>query len=178
VRNRRDGQVWVLSVVSGLVFAAGMTVYLLHNHPGSDPVRVVLICVIMGAFLGGVAGWFAVKQRRVLSGVVGDLSAGDQRAATSAASRGPAPQDPEIRRAAARIAIHQLNDMVRRRRLSLISLGGFIVLYVFLAATSSPWWWTFAVIFVGFLAGQLWMPGHLQRRIDLLTADVGAPPGD
>jgi hypothetical protein len=84
------------------------------------------------------------------------------------------PLDDNVRHAAARIAVHQLNSLSRLRWFSLITFGLLFALDVFLAVTSSPWWWATSVFFAALFVSQFWWPRHLQRRVDLLTADADA----
>lgn len=165
---------WVLSILTGVMFGGWMTVFGLLEYPERSPVAAAIGGAVSGIFFGAIMGPFTARQRRGLSAAAGDLSTSDTKTAARAATRGPVPLDDTVRHAAARIAVHQLNSLSRLRWVGLITFGLGFALYIFLAVTSSPWWWAASVFFAAAFVGQFWWPRHLQRRIDLLTADADA----
>ncbi|HEY8720915.1 hypothetical protein [Pengzhenrongella sp.] len=165
---------WVFSILQGVIFGGLMTVLELHEHPERSPVGVVIGGAVQGIFFGAIMGPLMAWQRRGLSAAAGDLSTSDTRTAARAATRGPVPLDDDVRHAAARIAVHQLSSLSRFRWVGLITFGFVFALSVVLAVASSPRWWATSVVFAAAFVGQLWWPRHLQRRVDLLTADADA----
>jgi hypothetical protein len=165
---------WVFSILTGVIFGGWMTVFGLLEYPERSPVAALIGGAVAGIFFGAIMGPFTVRQRRGLSAAAGDLSTGDIKTAARAATRGPVPLDGNVRHAAARIAVLQLDSLSRLRWVGLITFGFAVALSVFLAVASSPWWWATPVFFAAAFVGQLWWPRHLQRRVDLLTADAGA----
>ena len=169
---------WVWSLINCLLSAGMFTTFGWIDDPASEhPFRKVVLGLGMGVVIGAITGPMSARRQRGFAVVAGDLSNVDLLVARRASRRGPAPLNREIRLAAARLADSELDILDHRRGLRLIAGGAVTVIYIPFALTSSPWWWAFVVLFVGLLAAELWMPGHLRRRLTLLTADADADAG-
>lgn len=102
--------------------------------------------------------------------LLGSLSAEERRVVRRAAAGGPVPADPEIRRAAWRLAAHRVDEMTHYRSLVLIGGTLLVAFEVWVAVVTSVWWhWLiaawFALVFAGYYA-SLW---RTRRRVDLLA---------
>jgi len=165
---------WVWSLILGAFFGSWMTVFN-HLQQGGSWTAAIVGGLFGGVFFGAVMGPFVVRQRRRVSAVAGDLSARDLRAAARVVNRGRAPLDPEIRRAAARLATQQLKQLSRFRRPAVALFGLLALSSAAVALTSSPWFWLAAALHTGFAALYLLWPRHLQRRIEILTSGTADP---
>lgn len=131
---------------------------------------------IGGVFFGAFMGPFAARAWRRQRAVAGDFPAENFHTAYRSAARGPAPADPELRAAAARLAAHQLAEAIRYRTLGIVAFGLGVVISLGLALTSSPWWLLSTALLAGFGASQWWWPRHLRHRVDVLTRERGPEP--
>lgn len=160
---------WVLSVGTGLFFGLFMTVFFLIQDGHVLP--AVINGPIGGILFGAIMGRQAARQNNQVMEALGPLTPPGLRDAIRATNRGPVPEDRQIRQAACRLTNLQLHQLSRQREWSLAFFGLMDVLYVLLALTRSPWWWAAAALFSVALAGQVWLPGHLRRRLDRLQVD-------
>jgi uncharacterized protein YjeT (DUF2065 family) len=161
---------WVMSLISGGVFGACMTVFGYLQHPGNWT-RAIVMGLIEGVFFGALMGPLQARQRRKMIAAIGNIPARDLRVAGRAAMRGPVPADPKIRRAAEWLATNQLNETSRYRWIGLIMFVFFTVASVAFALTWSSWWWLGAVAMFSLCAWFMVLPRHLRRRIELLKHD-------
>lgn len=89
-----------------------------------------------------------------------------------ASRRGPIPDDPATRAAAAALTRYQLEQSTGQRNKNLAIFGAFGLLELVQAVTSSPWWWLAVLMFAALIVAQLQQPLTLRRRLALLnTAD-------
>ena len=135
-----------------------------------------LITALVGGLLGGLV--FGVLMGPLLRAqfdrqrqAVGVLDERVRRPAGRASLWGPAPEDPEVRAAALRVAEHGLAEQERRSVWTRVLLVLFLALEVWQAIVSSPWFWIPAAFFAALLASSLLLPRRLRRRIALLRAD-------
>ncbi len=130
---------------------------------------------LSGIVSGAVVGPVLVRQQRRAREAAGTASAAGLRQATRAARRGAVPDDPELREAARRLALHQRRELLRQRRWGLPVFLGLTALAVWLAAGGDPVLWWFAA---GFLLFATWVhavePRRLARRAEWLAAPDGA----
>lgn len=66
------------------------------------------------------------------------------------------PSDSSLRRAA-------------NARFSVVTFGAFLLLSLYLALATIPWWWAAVAFWTFLLVGQAWYPRHLARRAALLA---------
>jgi Mg2+/citrate symporter len=169
----RRALLWLIpSLAGGALFGLGRALLSLVIDPAHDDLLYQFIAgFVFGAVFGPLLAWMNRREHAAL----GPLSRSQKRRARKAARRGPAPADPEIRRAAHRLAISQ-RDYSRAIRIPLMVFSVLLVVVVLvLSILMSDW--SKAVIFVGgavliggVLTGVvLWMPGHWQRRADRLS---------
>ncbi len=159
---------WVWSLIEGVFFVSFMTVFFHAQDSAAGWPGAIVAGVISGAAFGAVMGPFAARQRRTTVAAAGRLPDQDMRVAGRAVMRGPVPQDAETRQAAERLAIHQLNELSRFRWFGLCVFAAFTLLSGYLALTSSPSWWAATAVFAAFEGLYLFLPRHLQRRVNLL----------
>lgn len=166
-----DAPWWVWSLITGSFFAVGMTVFN-HFQQGLSWTAAAIGGLVMGVFFGAFMGPLVARLRRTTLAAAEGLSAPDLRLASRAVMRGPAPLNPNIRRAAARLARLQLKQYSGSRLwLGMLAFGTFSVLSGFLALTESPWWWIQTLMFLGVCAVNVMMPRHLNRRVVLLSQE-------
>ncbi len=159
---------WVLALVAGCPFGAVMTVFSVVR--GSFWPAAVIGGAVSGIAFGSIMSWWLTRQRAAQRVALETLAPSSHRSAARAVTRGPAPADPQVRAAAARMTSHRL-ELLRRQRPWALPLSGAGTLgYVAAALMSSPWWWVAAAFFAAMLALTLREPGRLRRRlIDLTT---------
>jgi Flp pilus assembly protein TadB len=96
------------------------------------------------------------------------LSAEDWKTAVRAMSRGPAPEEPAARAAAAWLLGGQLAKVRRRRTPFLIGYSIVIPLAIYGAVVHSPWFWAAVPIVGAMFVLALQAPRILERRLALL----------
>lgn len=174
---------WVAGAVAGLGFGGIFGVITGIGNPHDWPFTVGL-GLVTGLLLAVTMAFSMRNWQRRLAPAVEGLSPEARKAAYRAAGRGPAPAEPEVRAAALEIAEQQL-ARVRKVQILLViaTVCGVLsaVLMTLDALTSGnddgqPWWrlWP-AVPVVVVLAGQLYQPRQLRRRIAVLR---GSNPAD
>jgi hypothetical protein len=127
------------------------------------------LALVGGAVSGTLFGPLAHRQNQRARELATGLSPAEQRAALRAALRGPVPQRPEVRAAAQRLAERQLAETRRQRTFSVVTFGAFLLLSLYLALATIPWWWAAIAFWTFLLVGQAWYPRHLARRAALLA---------
>lgn len=166
---------WVLSVVTGVPFGVAMVVMshvLLPSvgHPTRSLPLIanVILGMLAGVVFGAVMGPLAARLNRRTRSVLGPLPAEDFAVVLRAAARGPVPADPRLRRAAGRLAQLRLDELNRNRAgtSAVFSLG--FLMEVYAAVVTSAWFWLGALVCASVIAGQLWFPRRLRRRIEQL----------
>lgn len=158
-------------MLAGVPFATAVTVFSHHEHPGSWP-RDIIGGLVAGIFFGVVMGRWAIGMIRAGSEAAGDLPARDLKTAQRAAQRGPVPLDPDIRRAAARLADHNLKQSLRVRWLGPIPFTFMTADYVWLAVGGTPWWWAAAAASAALAVAYLIWPSRLRRRSEVLNEGI------
>lgn len=99
-----------------------------------------------------------------------------RRVAARAATRGAIPDDPEIRRAALRAAVHRLEQVSRHLTFVVSVLAGLFLLEVALAIMVSPLHWLGAALAALAAFARVGAHSRLRRRVELLNT-VGIHPG-
>ena len=125
-----------------------------------------------GLVFGAMAGPSMARERALERAAMGDVPPSRLSAVYRAAKRGPVPDDPAERGSAARLATLQLAEVRRGHRWSVLGFVVATLLSATYALASSPWWWFGVPFFAAQLAGSLWLPKHLQRRLALLEWEV------
>lgn len=167
---------WVMSAVSGVLFGAVMTVYSIVRDDDLPLAFLVGMGVLVGIAFGIsiqlVLGRDFDQGRAELAA----LPIEQRRAAIRAVSRGPAPADPTVRKAALNQVLRTRDLYRRRARFNLTVFGAFLVLEVVLAIRN-PWYWAAVALFAGFFVAQLVLPRRLERRAAVLSspAQAGGP---
>jgi hypothetical protein len=168
---------WVLSVVTGVPFGVAMVVGFQVLLPSvgqttrSLPlIANVILGMIAGIAFGAVMGPLAARHNRRALSVLGPLPAEDFAVVLRAAARGPVPADPRLRRAAGRLAQLRLDELNRNWARTSAMFLLFFLLEVYAAVVTSAWFWLGALVCASVIAGQLWFPRRLRRRIEQLHA--------
>jgi hypothetical protein len=159
---------WQLALITGIPFGVVMGVYA-GVQSERWPVAVIG-GALGGVIVGPVMGAFAYRQNRSVRETIGGAAVESRRRIVRAAWRGPVPDDPEDRAAAARLADHQRAQMRRTRTLSVGVFAVFLVLESYLAIARSPWFWLAAAFMAGMLALSLLTPRRLERRAERLRS--------
>lgn len=162
---------WVLSLVTGAIFAGCMVVARLVQHGTGHLTETLFASGIAGVFFGAFMGPVSAHLKKGFKYAMADLPRDKVRATRRAATRGQIPADPQVRRAAARLAGQQLRIFDLLRPVGIGIFGLVTLLDVFLAVTTSAWWWVIAVAFAGACLFYWWWPTHIRRRVQLLTPD-------
>lgn len=169
-----NAQWWQLSLVIGLIagplYGGGMWVvqFSREGRPSSW-ISGLLAGVLFGVLFGAIGGPLVAWQSQRIRSVLGPQSGQDYPVVLRAAGRGPVPADPELRRAAGRLAAHQLDVMTRMRVFTLPVLGLFCVLEAIEAVVTSAWYWLAAAFFAFVMAQSWWWRRRLRRRVELLA---------
>lgn len=168
---------WVQALLFGVVFDVVIGVFAAHRHHGSGVAAGLVTGVIGGVLFGLAMGWVTRRQlvardRRTAAATAG-LTAERRTQAVRASRRGPIPDDPAIRAAAAGLTRDDLEQSLSYRSKNLTIFSIIAVLELVLALTSSRWYWLAALVFAALIVAQLRQPQALRRRLTLLnpTAD-------
>ena len=162
---------WVRVLLSGIPF--GVMIGLFVGHRDSVRERV-LIGVIGGLVLGLAVGWsdrrqVMLRRQRITSFTAG-LTEEGRWVAERASRRGPVPDDPQIRSAAAGLARDGLERVLRERTYGLVSFGLITLSWVLLATTRS-WGWLVVVVLVATIVFLLLRPRMVRQRLVLLERE-------
>jgi cytochrome bd-type quinol oxidase subunit 2 len=167
---------WALSLLSGSAYALANV--LTGRHVGDESwTEAVVSGLVVGAVFGAVMGPVAARMNRRFREAAGDVPRDQWRRVARSARRGPVPEDPQLRRAARRVALQQREQMVSQRRWVLPLLGvvtAFLLWVALRDGRADPVTWLVIVLLLGLIATHLLMARHLTRRAELL-AD---PPGE
>jgi hypothetical protein len=167
--------IWVPSALCGIAFGVAVGAYTVAVSDETSVGTVVtggIIGLLGGTIFGFVIARKFEQQRGPVEDAVADLPEDQRGVAVRSVEGGPAPADPDVRRAALRAAESKRDMITRTWRVntvvSVVALAGF----VFLAIASSPLWW------VGTAAFAVWFPLHLtsrrriEQRIALLSGEA------
>ena len=172
VRNRLlTAPWWALSLLTGTLYGLGMALSGRFLQ-GEDWTQAGVSGVLVGASFGAVMGPFAARMNRRFREAAGDLPPDRLRAAARLARRGAGPDDPELRRAAHRVALPQRDQLVRQRRWVLPVLAlltAFLLWEALPDGEPSAFSWLVVVLLLVLLAVHLLMARHLARRAELLA---------
>jgi hypothetical protein len=163
---------WVLSLYSGSIFGAGLFAFALVK--GEPPTGAAVTAAVQGVIFGLIMGPIGRRTRDRYLTAVGPVPVSKQREVRRATTRGPVPQDVEVRRAALSVIDHRIENF-RKLRWAVLMYALLIVMSIGLTVTDSGWWLLAVLLFASSLAMHLWMPRHLRSR-RLLLADQPVLP--
>lgn len=166
----RQAPRWVLSVVMGVLFGTGTTIFTLLRGDVAAPFIAIGGGVFGGVFFGWFMGLTLVQQREAARAAAGDIDNSSYSQAVSASARGPVPTDPVVRTAAARIVGHRLDIAERQQRWSLIMFSLLLIVSAVQALTQSPWWWVTSIFWAVLVVAAVVQPRRLQRRLQVLES--------
>ncbi len=115
-------------------------------------------------------GWGTRRQPVAREQRTAGLTAERRTLAVRASRRGPVPDDPAIRAAAAGVTEDQLEQSISQRSKNLAIFAVIGLLELVMALTSSPWYWVATLMFAALFVAQLKEPRTLRRRLALLSA--------
>ncbi len=162
---------WALSLLSGATFTLTSTVAgrLVGDESWSE---AVVSGAIPGIFFGAVMGPVFARRNRRFRDAAGDISRDHLLRVAKLARRGPVPEDPQLRRAARRVALDHRDQLLGQRPWALPFAGLLLALAVWLALSSgeqAPFWWLAAAFFLVLLVTPTLMARRLARRAELLA---------
>jgi hypothetical protein len=169
--NWARGSAWRHALLNGATFAVFMTAFY-RLQSGSWTVALVS-GLVAAVIFGAVTGPIHARQQRRAQDAAGDLDRDAQRRATRAAVRGAVPDDPEVRAAAARLAVHRREEVERHRWWTTAVFLVFAGLGAWVAATEQPWMWFGVVFFLLACVAQVWWPRRFRQREEMLTGGRG-----
>ena len=165
---------WFRALLYGVPFGVAAALLAVHRGHPSGIENWLINGVFSGVLFGLLMGWAtrrqqAAREQRTAAFTAG-LTAQDRTLAVRASRRGPIPDDPATRAAAAALTEDQLERTTSQRNWNLAGLGVFVVLELVQALTSSPWFWLAVLLFAAAIVVQLRAPRTLRRRLAQLTA--------
>lgn len=180
---------WVQAMLLGVVFGVVMGLFAAHQSRGSGVAAGLVTGSIGGVLFGLVMGWVTRRQLvardRRTAAVTAGLTAERRTQALRASRRGPVPDDPAIRAAAAGLTRDQLEQSIsyRSKNIAIFGVIGLLELVV-LALTSSRWYWPAVLMFAAVIVTQWRQPQALRRQActaqphrRLPTIDASSPVG-
>lgn len=157
---------WVLALYSGSIFGLGRFAFALVD--GSSATAAAISAAVQGVLFGLFMGPFTRRTSDRYLAAMGDVPRSKQREVMRAVTRGPIPEDPEVRRAAVSLIDHRLENF-RKMRWAILMWVLVIALSVWFVVSDSGWWALAVALFAWFLSMHLWMPRRLRRRRLLLN---------
>src|ERR1700712_277081 len=164
IPDRRWAQVLLFGIPFGLVL--GLISISGSHSTGLGP--AVTVGVIGGAVFGLAMQRFVrlLERRRTgIAPLTSALDREDRATALHASQRGPMPRDPLVREAAAALARHQLDELARQSRQTVIVFVALGAITVVFALIVSPWWWLGTVLCAVVIAVRWSRLRSLRRRL-------------
>lgn len=162
------------ALLYGAPFGVVMGLFAAHRAHGSGLtdglINGAISGVLFGVFMRVVTRRQQVAQEQRTAAFTAGLSLQDRTLAVRASRRGPIPDDPATRAAAAALTRDQLERTTSQRNRNLALFGAIGLLEVAQALTSSPWFWLGVLVFAGVIVAQLREPQKLRRRVAQLAA--------
>jgi len=174
VNRGKIGNVWWRrALLYGVPFGIVIGLFAAHRGHGSGLADGLINGIFSGALFGLAMGWLtrrqqAAREQRTAAFTAG-LTAQHRTLAVRASRRGPIPDDPAIRAAAARLTRDQLERTTSQRNRNLAGLAAFTLLELVQALISSPWFWLGVLLFAVAIVAQLRQPRTLHRRLAQLN---------
>jgi membrane associated rhomboid family serine protease len=167
---------WAVGTLSGILY--GVLFALVTHYLMDLRWTGALVAGGIGApFFGVAMGFLSRQMKRMMAPTVGgdELTRKQRQIAFRAAQRGPIPEDPAVRAAAAEYARRHLDQAERRWTRFVIAFGAFFLLVscvVGLFDDDRPWWRALLPLCGAALFSYLlFQPRRLRRRIAALTAE-------
>ena len=162
---------WALSLLSGSAYALANV--LTGRYVGDESwTEAVVSGLVVGAVFGAVMGPVAARMNRRFREAAGDIPREQWRLVARLARRGPVPEDPQVRRAAHRVAQQQRDQLSAQRWWLLPPLGvvtAFLLWVALRDGRADPVTWLVIVLLLGLIATHLLLARHLTRRAELLA---------
>ncbi|MEU4607452.1 hypothetical protein AB0F43_31085 [Kribbella sp. NPDC023972] len=158
---------WVEAALAGVPFGIAMGLFAKLDGAGWLGAGFV---ASSGIPFGLMMAWWGPRWRGELERAEADVPPDKLQVARRAASRGPVPEDPEVRAAAVRIASAELTQALRNRKFMLLFGGVVLIAVVGAAAEGSLWALLYAFVAAVVLYFHWYRPRQLRRRIELLGA--------
>jgi hypothetical protein len=162
---------WALSLVTGAFYSVGTTVA--GRLRGDESwTEAVVSGVLGGVVFGAVMGPLAARMNRRFREAAGDVPRDQLQRIARLARRGPVPEDPQVRRAAHRVALQQRDQLLGQRRWALPLLGlvtAFLLWAALRDGGADPFSWFVIVFLLVLIAAHLLMARRLARRAELLA---------
>jgi hypothetical protein len=172
----QDVPSWVAGTAAGVMY--GVLFALGARYLGDVSWTAALIMGGIGAPFFGVAMGFLNRQmKQMMAPTAGgdDLTRKQRGTAFRAAQRGPIPEDPAVRAAAAEYARRHLHQAEKRWNRIMIAFGAFFLLVSFVVGVfddDRPWWRSLLPLCgAALFSCLLFQPRRLRRRITALTAE-------
>jgi hypothetical protein len=168
----RSAFLWRPALFTGTFFGVVMAIFTRLNDPeafGGGAPGLIISAMTAGVPFGLMIGFLLARAYRRATTAARLNDPREMATVARATIRGTVPTDPGLRAAARNLAIHQLNELRRKRVVNVAVLGLFTLSSVAEAIFWSPWWALAAIPFVSLLVHIRLLPGRLQRRIDLLA---------
>ena len=163
---------WVLVLFHGVPFGTAMGAFTKADRESWT--SAVVGGLIMGLVFGLATGFRAYKRQSEMQAAEGGLPTVKETAAYRASTRGPAPEDPEVRSAALRIATQDLAGF-RRPGVTFVIVTLALIWSSVGSLTASPWYLVSVAVFGFALLGQWYRPRRIRRRIELLSHAPNTP---
>lgn len=164
---------WFQALLFGMPFGVITGLFAAHQGHGGGVADGVIIGIVGGVVFGLAMGWVARRQQASREQRTAHFTAGltvEGRAlAVRASRRGPVPDDPVTRAAAAGLTRDQLEQSISQRSKNFAIFGAIGLLELVLALTLSPWSWLAVLIFAALIVVQLQQPQILRRRLAQLN---------
>ena len=162
---------WALSLLTGALYGIGTTVA--GELRGDESwTEAVVSGVLGGVVFGAVMGPLLIRMDRGFREAAGDVPPDQLRRIARLARRGPVPEDPQLRRAAHRVALQQRDQLVSQRRWALPLFGlvtAFLLWVALRDGGGDPFPWLAVVFLVVLIAAHLLMARRLSCRAELLA---------
>ncbi|ONI75407.1 hypothetical protein BWI15_05995 [Kribbella sp. ALI-6-A] len=175
--SSQDVPSWVAGTAAGVMYAV---LFALGTHYlGDVGWTAALIMGGVGApFFGIAMGFLSRQMKQLMAPTAGgdELTRKQREIAFRATQRGPIPQDPAVRAAAAEYAQRHLDQAEKRWSRIVIAFGAFFMLLSFVVGVfddDRPWWRALLPLCGAAVFSYLlfFRPRRLRRRITALTAE-------
>lgn len=162
---------WAHALLLGSVYGLG-NVLTGRFLGGESWTEAVVSGAVVGALFGAVTGPLSARMNRRFREAAGDVPRDQLQRIARLARRGPVPEDPQLRRAAHRVALQQRDQLLRQRRWALPLLGLVMAFLLWLAlrdGAGDPFPWLAVVFLLALIAAHLLVARRLARRAELLA---------
>ena len=162
---------WVLSLVGGAIVTVTSTAA--GRFVGDESwTEAVVSGAIVGVLYGAVMGPVAARMNRRFREAAGDVPPDQWQRVARLARRGPVPEEPQVRRAAHRVALQQRDQLLAQRRWFLPLLGvvtAFLLWVALRDGGGDPFSWLVIVFLLVLIAAHVLVARRLARRAEMLA---------